>query len=443
MTKLRDNPVDTLFERAVNDYRMLDGVACIVTGLSGGSDSIVLLHKLAELQNEGQLTVVAAHVNHMIRGYEADSDEMFCADLCKTLGIHFEVLHADIPKLAAERKTGIEATARDVRYSFFSDIMKKYGAEKTAVAHNADDLTETLLFNVTRGAGLNGIVSVRPVRDWIIRPLIYCRKEEIIKYCENHGYSFVTDRTNADIDYSRNKIRHCVIPVLKSINPSFTESAIRLSESVSTDVDFLESSAKKYSFRDGRMILSKLHDAVLRRVIIRELEASGIRPEYTHVRAAAELIRKGGAHASLSFPGGTMVLDRNEIHTTKPENSHVPETTELFYGTNQVGKFCFTITDKKPDGEAIFIMIDKCIFEKGLFVRKRKPGDRYIINGMSKTLKKLFQEKKYTRSQAENCLVVCNRDDRIIWITGFRQADHTASDDNNSIYIILEQGSFL
>ncbi len=375
--------VDALFEKAVDDFGMLDGVNKLVVALSGGSDSVVLLRKLFEISESNGIIIIAAHVNHMIRGKEADSDEEFCRDLCRQLGIVIEVLRADVPLLAKERKKGIEETARDVRYTFFRSVKDKYGADKIAVAHNSDDLAETLIFNIARGAGLKGLSAIKPSRDDIIRPLIYCAKTDIVDYCKIHSYQFVIDSSNADDAYTRNRIRHDIIPVLKEINPSFVNSAIRLALSASEDSDYLFRESAKYGFSSGRKALAKLDYPLLSRVVLRELTDAGGAPENVHVRKICDLIKSGRIRFSVSVPGADFHADRDELYIGNPLIDPIKPVI-LSIGNNLIGNVELKVSFSEPkEKERNFVKIDRALFDKGLTVRQRLPGDRYRLHGQT------------------------------------------------------------
>ncbi|MBO4413746.1 MAG: tRNA lysidine(34) synthetase TilS [Clostridia bacterium] len=434
----RNHNIDKLFDKAINDFGMLDGAEKIVAGLSGGADSVVLLHKLCEIRERNGLEIIAAHVNHMIRGAEADSDESFCRALCSDLGVEIEVLRTDVPAIAKERKKGLEETARDERYSFFRSLLKKYDAQRIAVAHNADDLAETVLFNITRGSGLNGLTAMKPVRDDVIRPLIYCPKSEIIGYCRENSYGYVVDSTNSDKEYTRNRIRHDVIPVLKDVNPSFLDSVIGLALSVSADNEYLGRQAADYSFSRGRKELSKLEDSLLSRVIINELSKSGASPESKHIKKVCELIRCEKTRASVSVPGGTVRVDRDGVFFAMKEAKIIFDPVRLVDGPNVIGNVVLSVHDHDPGGNKVnSVRINRSIYESGLFVRSRLPGDRYRLHGQTKMPKKLFQEKKYTEEQKKKCLIVCDGSGKIIWITGFPVSDGCSSN-KDCIYITYE-----
>ncbi len=229
---------------AVQKYNMLSQNDKIVVGLSGGADSCALLHFLVSLGKEMNLTVSACHINHQLRGAEADRDEQFAVDFCKNLHVPLYILRADVKGEALRQKKSTEQCGRDIRYKFFSETADMLHA-KIATAHTASDNAETVLFNLARGSGASGLCGIPPVRDNIIRPLIECTRTDIENYCRENNISYVTDSTNLTDEYTRNKIRLEIIPVLKKINPAFESSISGMTERMKETVDFIDKCAEK------------------------------------------------------------------------------------------------------------------------------------------------------------------------------------------------------
>ena len=187
-------------KKAINEYRMLENVSTVVVGLSGGADSVCLLHVLYTLKDEYKLNLIASHVNHGIRGEEAENDALFSKNFAETLGADFKLLQVDCVKEAQENGETTEEAGRRLRYEFFNSLCED---ENTviATAHNSNDNLETVVFNITRGSALSGAKGIPPKRDNIIRPLIFCSRAEIEGYCKENNLSFVTDSTNLSDDY--------------------------------------------------------------------------------------------------------------------------------------------------------------------------------------------------------------------------------------------------
>ncbi len=423
--------VEEKFRRSLASHSMLEGKSSVLLGLSGGADSSLLLTLLTSLEG---LTVYAAHVNHMIRGAEADSDEEFCRRLCKELGIVLFTVREDIPSLAKKLGKGLEETARDFRYQYFDALVREHGIDCIATAHNASDNAETLLFNLIRGCGADGLCGIPPVRGNIIRPLILCTKEEIIAECNSKGIPFVTDSTNIDTDYTRNFIRHKLIPTAKEINPALERSLINTSELLRRDKAHFEAQTAKYSLSSGRDILRSLDDAVLSRILIRELKNAGVSPESKHIEALSRAIRSNKPHFSLSLPKGTVTIDRNGIYVGEKEQKNDWQTT-LTEGVNTLpcgsvivferenGSFSKDINTLKNIYKlSIHITLDSAKIDDTLVIEPVISRDRYRYGGMTRSVKKLLQAKKMPISERKRLPKVMLGGE-IIWIPGFPAAD--------------------
>lgn len=286
----------------------------ILLALSGGADSRALLSLLCEYCRASGAPLYAAHVNHMIRGEDAVRDRDFCRDVCRDSGVECFTLDCDVPALARERGIGIEQAAREVRYEFFMHLMREHNIPILATAHNADDVLETLVFNVSRGCGLRGMGSIPETRELgdgiLIRPLLHAPKDDIVEYCRQNGLDFVTDATNADDAYSRNYIRLHIIPHLKQLNSGVLANTTRLCAAARLDEDFMQTQVEKYFSDAGDdantlSSLRALHPALLSRVLARLYsDASGGKvAEQVHISALCELIQRGVGNSALSLPG--------------------------------------------------------------------------------------------------------------------------------------------
>ena len=241
----RLHSVEQSFIDTVEEYNLIEDGDVIVVGVSGGPDSITLLTCLNKYKNKFNCEIVVAHINHLIRN-DSTEDEQFVENLCKDLNIEFFVLRKNIEKLAAEKKKSVEEMGRIVRYKFFDEVAKKIGANKIAIAHNMNDNAETLLLNLIRGSGMDGLEGIKPFEyNKYIRPLINCKREYIEDYCEENKLKPRIDSTNFENKYMRNNIRNRIIPMLKEINPNVIQSLSRTSEIISENNSFINMEAKK------------------------------------------------------------------------------------------------------------------------------------------------------------------------------------------------------
>ena len=427
----------------------------VIVGFSGGADSSCLLVLLRRWCAENGVILEAAHVNHGIRGEEADRDEEFCRERCRELGIPLRVKKADIPSLAKERGTGIEETARDVRYAFFDELAAQDGA-LIATAHNADDNLETVLFRLLRGTGLAGLCGIPPVReDRLIRPLIRDGAEAIRQWCADNAVPYVEDRTNAEADCARNRIRLNVLPLLRGIFPSPEDAAARMTESLREDGDYLLLAAKNAvpegAVSLGRAEFEALHPAVRARVLrILAENAGGKTPEFRHIREILRLFPSPSPR-SVSLPGGIRCFTDAEgvrmgREDASPEEEVPPEIP--LPGPNEGGSavlredgFCRALcrfgngadedpSDSRKEGrmkENIYkssISVSLC-FDKitgTCRMRTRRPGDTVVFGGMTRRVKTLFSDRKMPE-RIRDALPVFEDGDGIVWIPGFPPRD--------------------
>lgn len=440
-------------KRAISDFSMEKALASgVLVGLSGGADSVMLLCLLIKLRDENLCgKIVAVHVNHMIRGAEADRDEAFSKELCDSLDVEFHSLRFDVPAEAKRISKGIEETARIVRYSAFDNIISgRSDVSAIAVAHNATDNVETVIFNMMRGAGLRGMSGISPTRDNIIRPLIYSPKAVITSALSDASVEYVTDSTNKEIDYKRNYIRSEILPKLAHLSECPENQLTRLSASLRSDNSYIEEVAKKFlneNILDGKVKkeeLAKLHNAVLGRVVILMAHrggATGI--EYTHVSKIFELISNGDF--SVSLPGAVSFISRDGLCYVgnATEDYHPSYEIPLKLGVNVIKEtgYGIVVSDTPFDESftnvyktAIQVEIDSDIIKGGLFVRERREGDSYVYGGMTHKVKKLFCDRGIPKQERYVLPIVCDAQG-IIWIPGFSQRGGGKKNAKNKFYV--------
>ena len=392
----------------------------ILVALSGGADSSALLHLLCALRKKRDFPLYAAHINHSIRteeyGNEADRDERFCISLCSSLGVELFVYKADVPQIAADEGKSLETAARDVRYSFFAEIMKKNGIRILATAHNADDNFETQIFNLCRGCGIEGISGIPEVRrldregDRVaVRPLLSATKPEIFELCRKGGIEYVTDSTNAENDCTRNKLRLDLIPMLREIFPSPERAGARLSRAAREDNDFILSEAKRFLESSDSIdirALCSLHPAVAKRVIrLRFEENFSASLEKIHVDEVLSFARSG-KNGSISLPeesravfaDGRLTFGPDKV----PENDPISYAVPLAEGFNPIGGTPFAVCVTKRGASQPIIGENYSLYASAdlsgewdeLFAQNRRAGDAILDGGVHKKLKKLMCDKK-------------------------------------------------
>ena len=280
---------------------ILDETKTVVCALSGGADSTALLIALKELSDETGFKLGACHLNHGLRGADSDADERFCAELCEKMGVELYRKKVCI-KEHIEKHESLEEAARKVRYGFFEESREHFGENSyIATAHNANDNAETVLFNMIRGTGLKGLCGIPPVRDKIIRPLIYVSRSEIEEFLEERGQTYVTDKTNFSEDITRNRIRLKILPEMMKINPSVLGTISRMTKNLRSDSDLLEEmseDALKNAKRNNGFETSEIDKQsypIKSRAIRKILINGGVEPSELRIKTAISLLSKRSA----------------------------------------------------------------------------------------------------------------------------------------------------
>jgi tRNA(Ile)-lysidine synthase len=297
----------------------------IVVGVSGGPDSVCLLGVLNKLKEKYNLDILVAHVNYGLRGDESIEDEKFTEELVKKLGLKIEKLNLNSLKID---NSNLESELRDIRYNFFKKIRKENNFDVIAVAHNQDDQAETVLMRMIRGAGLQGLGSIRPRNEKIIRPLLKTSRKEIINYLKEGNLDYRIDSTNEDIKFFRNKIRHNLIPYLEEeYNPVIKETLSGVAESIVDDYDFINKNTEKVIYKvctiaENKAEISvqgikKLHPALQRQVLrqsIFKIKKSLIDVQNSHIEEILKIIKsQKGKSQKLSFKGLKLVRKGDKI----------------------------------------------------------------------------------------------------------------------------------
>lgn len=416
---------------AIEKFSMIKKGDSVIVALSGGADSMALAFFLNSVKDEYGITLSAAHVNHGIRGESADADEAFVKKFCEKNTIKLHVLHADVPGIALKTGESHEECGRRIRYEFFESIDKD---SLIATAHNLNDNAETLLFRLARGTGIKGLCAIPPVRGRIIRPLIECSRNEIEEYCKKNNISYVTDETNLSDDYTRNFIRHEILPLFEKINPSFLSSADRLIQAVREDEAFLSEQAAllfekcKNNDKYSVMVLKNAPDCVLKRTVAAIIEKeTGIKPESRHINDIVDIIKNGGCKQICA--AANFRVRKGMLEKFTPDNKNedyslyltvgCTEFSSYFVNANIIYKKDLTDTQKiHKQMLDIFMDCDKIIGK--LIIRNKRSGDTFSPSGFKghKKLKKMFQEKGVPPEKRDSYPVLCD-DLGIVAVPGF------------------------
>ena len=404
-------------EDFIIDNNMIKAEEKILVALSGGPDSVCLLHILYSLKEKLNINLGAIHINHMLRGEEALEDERYVSDICEKLGIDCYIERIDINKVASENNISLEMAGREERYKAFENIRERYGYDKIAVAHNANDQAETILMRMMRGTGLEGLVGIKAIRGGgIIRPILCLNRNEIESYCaENHLMPRI-DKSNMERVYSRNKVRLDILPYMKeNFNKDIIDTLNRMALILSKDNEYIEEQSKKCyeeycKYTNDKLIIEqdlfiKEKEAIVTRVIKRafkEISNSHQNFEMKHIYDVIDLYNRGTGKS---------------INLT---NSIIAENT--------YGDIILEVIDKEKGIEfsnnPLIKLFDYDKIEERIVIRTRKDGDKMKPLGIkgTKKLKDIFINLKVPREERDIIPLICF-DDEIAWIVGYKVSE--------------------
>jgi len=433
----------------IGKYRMFKPGDRILIGVSGGPDSVALVHALHNLADELRIILYIAHLNHCFRGSESAEDAEFVRRFADRLGLHAEIRDEDVAAYASARNMSAQTAAREIRYRFFSETARSLGCNKLATGHNANDQAETVLYHFLRGAGPTGLGGIPPVRDgWVTRPLIEVSRALIEKYCMDNNLLTRLDSSNLKKVYTRNRIRLELIPLLeKEYNNNLVETLVRTSEIFREEEAYLETVTKKYFLeicleRDNTGIwfntdkflkIPWLFQSRLIRYGWSVLTGSEQNIAFVHHVSAVDLIRSGRAGSALDLPDGVR-LEKSYNKFGLLKDGKLQSVSHYSYilkipGITVISETGETIIAEEAEGGLEFvsqkrdeIAIDLDKVSLPLVVRSRRQGDRFSPAGFkgSKKLKKYFIDCKIPRRDRERYPVLVTSEGQVIWIAGLR-----------------------
>jgi tRNA(Ile)-lysidine synthase len=447
----------TRVEQMIKSEKLLREGECIVVAVSGGPDSVALLHLLFALAERWQWRLVVAHLNHGFRGGESEEEALFVSEIASRLGLAFEVAHLDVPAHIQATGMNPQVAARELRYRFLYAAAHKHGAATVVLAHHADDQAETLLMRILRGTGPAGLTGI-PVRRFekdveLVRPLLRIYKSELLEYCDTQQLAFRVDSSNLDTKYFRNEVRLDLLPLLRQYNDQFPQSLNRLSVMMAAEQDFMDMQTKAV-FKEGvnqgsdscewsRIWFCGLHVALQRRLIklilnCLDCEADSI--DFTKLEQMREAIL-GDASSNLSLHiGGSLVLTR-EYDRVYLHNDVVPPQPFAYILERNMG--FLTIKETGITIESIWLErvqqheqwappvhgrnaawfdAEQLLFP--LKVRSRQEGDRMSLLGMagSKKVKDIFIDSKTPPSIRLKIPIVLDSQEQVLWLPGVRRS---------------------
>lgn len=454
------NTIKQIIFNTLSENHMIKYGDRIIVGVSGGADSMCLLHFLISIKEEMSLEIIVAHINHNLRGDEAMRDQNRVNDFCRENNIQCEILSVDINNISSETGESSEECGRRIRYEFFNKLCGENG--KIATAHTLTDSCETLLFNIARGTGLKGLTGIPKVRGNIIRPLIDITRQQVEEYCKENKITFVIDSTNLQNDYNRNKIRNIAIPVFKEINPSFEYSVARLLKITEAQLHFVDNIADKIlnnaKTTNGYNCdaIKANDDIVIKQVIINILKEAGCNSfEERHINLIVDSI--DNQNGVVQLPGGFVCSAKQgllRVYKVDEQNNrkNIMQTNKLAFPE----KSCeFVINNQKISVEIIskeefdkIVKVNKLLVKNALDYdiihvetqfRTRMAGDMFkqCGRGVTKSLRKLFSEAKIPSEKRDSVIVVANGSD-VLWAQNFGVSQMAAvTQDTKKVAIIV------
>lgn len=422
----------------------------VLLGLSGGADSMALLHVLTHW--ETPLTVSAIHIHHGLRGERADKDERFVCAYCAEHDIPLTVVRADVAAVAEQEGLTLEEAGRRVRYEQFEIARCASGADYVLTAHTADDQAETVLMHLIRGCGIDGLTGIPAARDRIRRPMLCCARAEVEEYCALQDIPFVVDETNADRQYTRNDIRHRVLPLLREINPAVNEALLRLSGLALEDAAYLNDVAQRALLsakcEDGYCAdaLAK-HPTVIRRRAIRLMLRESLIPSFeeAYIVAADEAVAHRCGTVMLC-DGYVFSVEQGVISVRKAGAQRIPEpiAVEEFPHSVRFGDFAVTlaksdVTDVNVHKLFLQYAIDCDKIEGKLCVRCRRTGDYMhpVGRGVGKSLKKLMNEWRIPAHIRDTYPLLCD-EKGVVLVPGYTCGERVTVSEATKHYLVCE-----
>lgn len=406
----------------------------IITTLSGGADSVALMLILRSLN----LDIEAAHCNFHLRGEESDRDEQFVTHLCNQHNIKLHITHFNTYAHAAQNTISIEMAARELRYNWFEKLRKQTNANKIAVAHHRDDSVETLLLNLCRGTGIDGLRGIRPISGHIIRPLLEVSRKDIEQYLRKNKQTYVTDSTNLENEFKRNKLRLDIIPMLKQLNPSVSRSIYETAQRLAGVAEIYHEAAAKAAAKittekDGILkinIRALMHTTAPETILYEILSPHNFTPStiddiYHAAPGQSGKTFYGGGNTAIIDREEIIVADNNKLEPQKPELEQ-----EIIQNTPE-----FKIN---PDKNTLYADADK--INGPLTLRPWQEGDRFTPLGMkgSKLISDYLTDRKYSIFAKARQYVLLEGDN-ILWLVGERTDERYKIDKHTKKILIIKK----
>ncbi len=431
--------IEQKFLKFIDEQSLIIRNEKILVGFSGGPDSIFLLHLLTKFKKKLQIEVCALHVNHLLRGNEAADDEKFCKNYCERNKIKFDSVRKRVKSFSERNRISLEEAGRILRYKEFESLVKKKRLDKIATAHNSNDNTETVLLNLIKGTGLDGISGIPVKRKNIIRPILCFTKDEILSYLSQKKINYRIDKSNYDSDFERNYLRNKIIPLIKErLNPSLETSIFNSSENFKKINEYIrtnETEVFKNTNRDSSGIIKvqiaelenvnkSIQSLFLKNLLEKELNTQIFSNDLKKILSLVKT--QVGKRIELS--GGIIVFREREYLKIIPVREPDQDSEVIINIGDTKSTSVGQLSIKKCDSSTVFYSNNKNkeyisadTIAKQFTVRKWKPGDFFYPLGMkgSKKVSDYLNENKVESSSKKNHLIMLNKN-RIVWVIGMR-----------------------
>ncbi len=408
----------------------------VVLGLSGGPDSVCLFFVLLGLAQEYDLKIYALHVNHCIRGVDADEDQAYVEELCKEYQVPLRSLKIDIPALCKETGRGLEEEARIARYQAFEEYAAELDIDdritKIAIAHNADDNAETVIFHMARGTGLDGMCGIAATRGRIIRPLLQVSKADILEFINSNGLAYCVDETNSDVEYDRNRIRHNILPELQQINPKALEHISDMTARLSEVAEYISLEARgllEIAKEDGNSLRKRAFVTAPRVIATQALKEylSRFMPQQkdvsaSHIETILGLLNEDGERQVKLPYKKTLIISYEKIYVID-EDEKTDEEGEPFQNFSY-REFNYEQGMNYPV-ETYTKWFDCDRITDNVVIRTRAEGDYLTIDsaGNHKSIQDYFVDEKIPRHLRDEIPLVCDGS-HVMWVVGYRISEY-------------------
>ena len=430
----------------------------VLVALSGGVDSVVLLHMICQLREELSLGVEAFHLNHGLRT-EAIDDENYCKTLCDKLGVKLYVFYRDINLIAEEKAISTEEAGRTIRYELIEELIYTKGINKALTAHHMDDNAETVLMRIIRGTGLNGLEGIPIRRDYIVRPLLYMTRSEIEQYAELNELSYVTDMSNYSSEYFRNRIRNEIMPALKEENGKISQSIFRLSQIASLANDYIEKSAEKIEIASENWEescevavsdIEDLHEVVLMQVFINMAQKLGVTKDLSFelINNLSSLVAER-ENTTWDISAPRLIFKRRYAKLIAMKDSVKIQQDSFSYQIGSSGTYFFpkekfivkTYIEnnyKINEYNRFKKAVDYDKIRNNIILRSRVSKDSFSPVGLngSKSIKKYFIDKKIPKEMRNSIPLLCDGDDIMCVMLYDTDERYKITEDTKNILVV-------